>query len=72
MNGRAQTVCFATQDVINNAMNVNSLTIDEMKNKKWTQAQKIEQIERATTKLYLMVSQLSKEVQKLKDVQNPE
>ena len=70
MNGRAQTVCFATQDVINNAMNVNSLTIDEMKNKKWTQAQKIEQIERATTKLYLMVSQLSKEVQKLKDVQN--
>ena len=53
-------------------MNVNSLTIDEMKNKKWTQAQKIEQIERATTKLYLMVSQLSKEVQKLKDAQNPE
>ena len=41
-----------------------------MKNKKWTQAQKIEQIERVTTKLYLMVSQLSKEVQKLKDVQN--
>lgn len=67
MNGRAQTVCFATQDAINNAMNVNSLTIDEMKNKKWTQAQKIEQIERATTKLYLMVSQLSKEVQKLKE-----
>ena len=51
-------------------MNVNSLTKDKMKNKKWTQAQKIEQIERATTKLYLMVSQLSKEVQKLKDVQN--
>ena len=70
MNGRAQIVCFATQDAINNAMNVNSLTKDEMKNKKWTQAQKIEQIERATTKLYLMVSQLSKEVQKLKDVQN--
>ena len=43
-----------------------------MKQKKWTQAQKIEQIERATTKLYLMVNQLAKEIQKLKGVQNSE
>jgi len=42
-----------------------------MKQRKWTQAQKIEQIERATTKLYLMVSQLAKEVQELKGTQNP-
>ncbi len=43
-----------------------------MKQKKWTQAQKIEQIERVTTKLYLMVNQLAKEVQELKGTQNPE
>ena len=43
-----------------------------MKGKKWTQAQKIEQIERATTKLYLMVNQLAKELQELKGTQNPE
>ena len=42
-----------------------------MKTKKWTQAQKIEQIERVTTKLYLMVNQLAKEIQQLKGTQNP-
>jgi len=43
-----------------------------MKKKKWTQAQKIEQLEKTTTNLYLMVNQLAKEIQKLKGVQNSE
>ena len=38
-----------------------------MKQKKWTQAQKIEQLEKVTTNLYILWNNLSKEVQELKN-----
>ena len=44
----------------------------EMKQKKWTQAQKIEQLEKVTTNLLIMVNNLSKELKELKAKQNPE
>ena len=62
---------LATHDACINVATVSYTKNNQMKTKKWTQAQKIEQIERATTKLYLMVNQLAKEVQELKGTQNP-
>lgn len=46
-----------------------------MKNKKWTQKQKIAQIERITANLYIMVDKLSREILEIKKrlpKQNPE
>ena len=60
-----------THDACFNVTTAHYTKNNQMKTKKWTQAQKIEQIERATTKLYLMVNQLAKEVQELKGTQNP-
>jgi hypothetical protein len=43
-----------------------------MKQKKWTQAQKIQQLEKVTTNLLMMVNNLAKELKELKAKQNPE
>jgi hypothetical protein len=46
-----------------------------MKDKKWTQKQKIAQIERITANLYIMVDKLSREIIEIKKrlpKQNPE
>ena len=37
-----------------------------MKQKKWTQAQKIQQLEKVTTNLLMMVNNLAKELQRVK------
>tara|TARA_R100000664_G_C2750526_1_gene137856 strand:- start:2106 stop:2243 length:138 start_codon:yes stop_codon:yes gene_type:complete len=44
-----------------------------MKQKKWTQQQKISQLERITSNLYIMIDKLSKEILEIKKrQQNPE
>ncbi len=46
-----------------------------MKEKKWTQKQKIAQIERITANLYIMIDKISKEIIEIKKrlpKQNPE
>tara|TARA_R100001463_G_scaffold114033_1_gene169215 strand:- start:1431 stop:1568 length:138 start_codon:yes stop_codon:yes gene_type:complete len=40
-----------------------------MKQKKWTQQQKISQLERITSNLYIMIDKLSKEIIKIKERQ---
>jgi len=39
-----------------------------LKQKKWTQKQKIEQLEKITSNLYIMIHSLSKEIIKIKEV----
>ena len=44
----------------------------EMKQKKLTQAQKIQQLEKVSTNLLMMVNNLAKDLRELKAKQNPE
>ena len=47
-------------------------SISALVQKKWTQAQKIQQLEKVTTNLLMMVNNLAKELKELKAKQNPE